>query len=540
MQHYDLILIHPPSVFDFRNRDDILFAYLSNSEVVTVSQIYEMYPLGFKTIQTDLHQKGKKVAIINLASMMLKDPDLDVPAFLKTLDAKLFGLDLHWLAHAQGSLEVARLLKSIHPHVPIVFGGLSATFFYKELIEYPQVDFVVRGHEASPVIDALLGRHENAGYGDIANLCWKDKSGTAAVNEFTPPPHYNEQVDWNQSDSNINYYMVLPGAGCEYNCTFCGGSSYTMKKYYGIPEGFAPKPVDIMLQELKTMQAAASKNKRVVTLHHWFENLDYLKKALDILSDGSVRTVHYTLFNLISENHIKLLSQYSMRPLFEISIESSFKHVRQACGKPPYTNAELEAWLDMLFRCNRRAIVEIYLMIGLPQQTPAMVMEEVAYADRLLAKYGERDFNVYLCPMRPFLDPGSVIYDHPEKFGYKILFNTLHDYAEALTVLHWKDSLNYETNWMSREQFVEVSYKACRELALVKQRGGKLPKALVQSIVSKIDGTVDLLGRIGQYKPDALPEEIRREILAYNKEILRSTASQQSPFTFSAYKNWYE
>jgi hypothetical protein len=296
----------------------------------------------------------------------------------------------------------------------------------------------------------------------------------------------------------------------------------------------------MMLRELQTMQAAASKNKRVVTLHHWFENIEYLKRALDVLSDGKVRTVHYTLFNLISENHVQLLSNYPMRPLFEISIESSFREVRRACGKPPYTNAELEAWLDMLFRCNRRAIVEIYLMIGLPQQTPAMVMEEVAYADRLLAKYGERDFNVYLCPMRPFLDPGSVIYDHPEKFGYKILFRTLREYEKALTVLHWKDSLNYETKWMSREQFVDISYAACRELALVKKRAGKLPNALAESIVTKIDDTVDLLSRLEQYKPDSLPDDIRREILAYNKEILRSTASQQSPFTFSAYKNWYE
>ena len=229
-----------------------------------------------------------------------------------------------------------------------------------------------------------------------------------------------------------------------------------------------------------------------------------------------------------------------MRPLFEISIESSFREVRQACGKPPYTNQELEAWLDMVYRYNKRTIVEIYLMIGLPRQTPAMVMEEVAYADHLLKRYGEHDFNVYLCPMRPFLDPGSAIYDHPEKFGYRILFKKLHDYTKALTVLHWKDSLNYETQWMSREQFVDVSYRACRELVSVKQREGKLPQALVKSSISKIDTTVDLLGRLAPYQPDTLPDKLRREVLAYNNEILKSTASQQSPFTYSAYKNWYE
>ena len=279
MQHYDLILIHPPSVFDFRNRDDILFAYLSNSEVVTVSQIYEMYPLGFKAIQSALQHNGKKVGIINLASMMLNDPGLDVSAFLKTLDATLFGIDLHWLAHAQGGLEAARILKRLHPQVPVVFGGLSATFFHKELIEYPQVDFVIRGHETSPAIERLFGKRDEAALGDINSLCWKDHAGNAVCNEFNPPQRYTEHVNWHDSGPNINYYMILPGAGCEYNCTFCGGSSYTMKNYYGIKNGFAPKPVDRMLQELQSIRDSGSKNKRIVTLHHWFENIDFLKKA---------------------------------------------------------------------------------------------------------------------------------------------------------------------------------------------------------------------------------------------------------------------
>jgi clorobiocin biosynthesis protein CloN6 len=540
MEQYDLILLHAPSVFDFRHRDDILFAYLSNSEVVTVSQIYEMYPLGFKAIQTALQQKGKKVAIINLANMMLKNPGLDVEDFLRTLNTKLFGIDLHWLAHAQGSLAVAELLKKLHPDIPVMFGGLSASLFYRELIAYPQVDFVVRGHEVSSAINSLLHKTGNTGYGDIPNLCWKDRSGNILINEFCPPAQYNEYVNWNYSDANINYYMVLPGAGCEYNCTFCGGSNYTMRTYYGIKEGFAAKPLNIMLQELQTIKDAPAKNKRVVTLHHWFENIDTLKQVLDTLKSGSIRTIHYTLFNLISEDHVKLLAEYPMRPLFEISIESHSEDIRKACGKPPYSNQDLEAWVDMLFRYNKRAIVEIYLMIGLPKQTPGVVMEDLAYAAHLLDKYAEYDFNVYMCPMRPFLDPGSIIYENPGQFGYTILFNSLKDYEKALLVPHWKDSLNYETKWMSREQFVDITYKACRELTLFKQQKQKLPKALANAIIEKIDTSVKLLNTIKQYENQPLADHVRKDILAYNNEILKSTASQQSPFNYSAYKNWYE
>ena len=43
----DLFLLHAPSVYDFRERDDVLFAYLSDSVSVNVTSIYEMYPIGF-------------------------------------------------------------------------------------------------------------------------------------------------------------------------------------------------------------------------------------------------------------------------------------------------------------------------------------------------------------------------------------------------------------------------------------------------------------------------------------------------------------
>jgi len=541
MEQYDLILLHAPSVFDFRNRDDILFAYLSNSDAFSASQIYEIYPVGFRAIQTALQQQGKKVAIINLANMMLKNPEFDVAGFLRTLNARMFGIDLHWIVHTQGSLAVSKLLKELHPDVPITFGGLSSSIFYHELLnEYPQVDFVVRGHETSNAINSVLNKLGSNSYGDIPNLCWKDESGNIQINEFCPPDQYNEYVNWNFADTNTTYYMVLPGAGCEYTCTFCGGSNYTMSKYYGMKEGFAAKPLNIFLKELQTIKDAPAKNKRVVTLHHWFENIETLKQVLDTLNGGYIRTIHYTILNLISEDHIKLLSEYPMRPLFEISIESSSKDVRRACGKPPYTNQELEAWLDMAFRYNKRAIVEISLMIGLPEQTPVSVTQDLEYASHLLGKYSEYDLNVYICPMRPFLDLCSVIHDNPEKFGFTILFNRLRDYEKAMLVPHWKDSLNYETKWISREQFVDITYKTCRGLTLVKQQVHKLPKALANTVVEKIDTTVKLLDTIKQYEKQPLPEHVRKEILAYNNEMLKSTASQQSPVNYSTYKNWYE
>jgi clorobiocin biosynthesis protein CloN6 len=536
----DLILIHAPSIYDFRNRDDVLFAFLSTGGTIAVSQIYEMYPLGLKAIQTSLQQSGKRVSIVNLAQMMLQNPSLDVESFLTSLDARMFGLDLFWLVHTQGALAVAKLLKRIHSDVPVIFGGISSSLFYRELIEYPQVDFVIRGSETSLFINMLLDKLSDDRYGDIPNLCWKDEKKNVIVNDFQPNESYIEAVNWSSAEENINYFVTIPGAGCEYNCTLCGGSSYSMEKHYRVKDGFAQKNFNTFLEELNTIKNHKGKSKRIVTLHHWFEDLNNLKKVLDTLKDGDIKTIHYTLYHLLSEEHIELMSQYEIKPVFELSIESSEREVRKACGKPTYSNSDIELWLDKLFAINPKNSVEIYFMIGLPKQTVQSVMDDVRYCDHLLTKYSRFDVNTFICPMVPFLVPGSLVADNAAKFGYRVLFNTLKDYEKALIVSHWKDSLNYETKWMTKKEIVDVSYRACKELVLIKQKTQKLPKVLAKSIIDKIDTTVDLLRTIEQYNGKQLPRDIREKIRQYNNEILKSAPTQQSPFNFSIYKNWYE
>jgi len=539
MPKYDLILLHAPSIFDFRGRDDVLFAFSSSSSI-SVSPIYEMYPLGLKAIETFLKRKGGKVTIINLADMMLKDPDLRVESFLKNLNAKMFGIDFHWLAHAQGSLAVAKLLKDHHPNIPIIFGGISASYFCDELIKYPQVDFVMRGVDTPRLIYKLLNQLDGGAYHDIPNLCWKDKGRKIFINDFSNASEYNNDVDWAYSGNDINYFMVFPGVGCEYNCTFCSGSNYSMKKYMGVENGFVNKEERIFLNEIDSITKRCSKNTTVITLHHWFEDIHLLEKVLDTFKSSNIKTVHFTLFGLLPRNHLRLMTNYHIRPFFEISIQSSSERIRKLCGNPAYSNDELESWLDYLFAQNNAAIVAVFFMIGLPEQTAGNVMKDVKYAEHLMEKYQKYDLNVYVSPMRPFLDPGSIIYDNPDKYGFKILFAGLKDYEKALLVPHWKDSFNYETRWLSRDEIVDISYEAARKMVLNKGKYGKLPRRHVRLTVEKIDDTIKLLDRIGKHNNSEMPDSLRKEILEYNNQILRSNISQQSPVDMKFYKYWYE
>jgi radical SAM superfamily enzyme YgiQ (UPF0313 family) len=69
------------------------------------------------------------VRIVNLALRMMNSRRFDVPRFLARQKPKAVGIDLHWLPHAHGALEIARIVKEITPDVPVIMGGLSSSTF---------------------------------------------------------------------------------------------------------------------------------------------------------------------------------------------------------------------------------------------------------------------------------------------------------------------------------------------------------------------------------------------------------------------------
>ncbi|MEA2033127.1 MAG: cobalamin-dependent protein, partial [Euryarchaeota archaeon] len=137
-----LILLHAPAVYDFR-KYPIMYGPIADG--VPSTPLFEMYPIGFVSILEHLGRNGIEVRIINLAARMLDSDTFDAEKLIRKLKPHAFGIDLHWLPHTQGSLEVAKICKRYHPDIPVIFGGFSATYFYEELIRYPTVDFIIRG-----------------------------------------------------------------------------------------------------------------------------------------------------------------------------------------------------------------------------------------------------------------------------------------------------------------------------------------------------------------------------------------------------------
>ena len=180
MSRIDLVLLHAPSVYDFSERS-IMSGPVS--DMVPSTPAFEMYPLWFTTIAEYLERHGYKVRIVNLAVLMLNRPDFDVEKDIREMDPVAFGIDLHWLPHAHGSVEVAKIVKKHHPNTPVIFGGLSSSYFHEELAGYPSIDYILRGDSTEEPLRRLVAAIRGHGsVADIPNLTWKGPDGSVNVN----------------------------------------------------------------------------------------------------------------------------------------------------------------------------------------------------------------------------------------------------------------------------------------------------------------------------------------------------------------------
>jgi radical SAM superfamily enzyme YgiQ (UPF0313 family) len=169
----------------------------------------------------------------------------------------------------------------------------------------------------------------------------------------------------------------------------------------------------------------------------------------------------------------------------ELSPESHDEGIRRLQdGTTFYRNEEMEAVIAeaLKLRCHR---VDIFFMIGLPQQTYSSVLETIEYCETLFQKTDKR-CSCFISPMGPFIDPGSMGYENPAQFGYKLLAHTLAEHRELLLKPSWKQILNYETVWMSRHELVEATYDAAEVLNNLKLQYGRIAPRDGQKVAQAI------------------------------------------------------
>jgi B12-binding domain/radical SAM domain protein len=179
----------------------------------------------------------------------------------------------------------------------------------------------------------------------------------------------------------------------------------------------------------------------------------------------------------------------------EISPESHDEEIRRAFGRP-YDNSSLERMIHdaIEFGCKR---IDVFFMTGLPKQTAQSVLDTVDYCRSLLGQvHPYRRLLPFISPLAPFLDPGSMVFEEPENYGYRLLHKTVEEHRKALLAPSWKYILNYETQWMTRDEIVYSTYEAGKRLNRLKVDLGLIDAKTAESVEQRIEMAVQMMKEI--------------------------------------------
>ncbi len=475
MQEYDVILIHPPAIYDFRKRHIFPGAMGSTVEQVQLNKV----AIGVLSIADYLDRHNYKVIIDNLADRMVASKGFDVVEHIKDSKAKVYAIGLHWQQHSQGAIEIAKLCKELHPDSLVVMGGLTATRFNEEIIQkYKFVDAIIRGEAEKPFLEFMKSIDLYGKITGTPNLTYRGDKNEMCVTPLMTPSDTLDEYEFTRLDlvepkssifsEPVPRWSLEVCRGCTYNCNICGGSAYTYKKYLGREKPAFRSP-EKLVQDIISLGEQGVKfvgiyqDPRMGGYKYWKELMELIR-----IKRPNIKRLTFDIFSPVDEEFVKAVAIIGIQVILYICPDSGSYCVRGSLGRF-YTNEEI---LNTVALCHRYHIpVVTFFSVGLAGETSDEISETCDLWEQLRkldqkavikGSFGNaRDETPIGGPaIGPiFVDPGSIAYDSPEENGYKIRFRNLEEYISGLSNPSWHQWLNYETNTMGTDKIIESIYE---------------------------------------------------------------------------------
>lgn len=483
---HDVVLIHPPAIYDFRRK--IIFPGPIAYTVRESTDQLIIPPIGMFSIADYLERNGYRVLIENLGDRMIYDESFDVERYLEKSEAKVYAIGLHWVAHSQGAIEIAKLCKRFHSNSIVVLGGLTATIFHCEVLQkFDFVDAVIRGEAEVPLLDFINALEKHREIKLVPNATIRDESGRIIVGDSRKSDIDINQLEFTRLDlmepkrSFFSKYMpshfCIPICrGCTYNCVTCGGSSYSYRVYLNRDKPSFRSP-DKIIEDLEKLSEQGVKTVFLFQDPR-MGGKKYCEELVRKIRAANTSLVHLSmeLFEPADEEYIRSLSKIGIPLTLTISPESGVNSIRIAHGRN-YTNSELFKTIESCRKYRDRIHLMVFFMNGLANETIETIDEMPKLWEKIcIMDKGFHSVNFAFGPLI-LLDPGSLAFDYSEEFGYKLVFRRLEDYIKGMSMPSWHQWISYETKFLDRAEIANLTIKLIEHSINLREKYGIYDRA---------------------------------------------------------------
>jgi B12-binding domain/radical SAM domain protein len=317
-------------------------------------------------------------------------------------------------------------------------------------------------------------------------------------------------------------------------CGFCGGSNFAYKNHYNFNSPLRRDPARVA-EEIEVVRDTINSPVFIAGDINLMGEKFYVKLFEEIRNRGIDLPLLTEYFVPPGEDYYRTMKKFGPQFMCEISPDSSDQKIRSETGRY-YSNEALEKSIDLASKYGSKKF-DVYFSIGLPMQSKGDVLNDADYLENLISTHSSSDMPIFgfISPLTPFLDPGSLFYEMPDRYGFKITASKIMDYYNLLDRGNsWEDFLNYETKWMSKTELIEATYESGIRMVQVGNKVGYIQRIdkdrIIDNIMSYMNG--------GEY----IPHEDKSKHLTYMvKELDWSrrhgvTAVSIAVFLYSLYE----
>lgn len=421
-----------------------------------------LLPMGLIAMADLIHKKGYKVQILHLGLEKINNPNFSLGNYLAKANPKIAGFSLHWHYQSHDTIEAAREVKLFNPDIFTVLGGLTASYFHKEIIgEFDFIDAVIKGDGELSFLKLLEDvRAGKNNFSEIPNLTWRFEGGVK-INDITYVAG-DEDLDklnftnfkllknhelylkmqdmrgarWSKGISTKifskfgppAYFPLLISKGCLVSCSYCGGARLSQLATCG-RRNVSVRSIPKVIESIGEAREYGFKEIYISYLP-FNDHPDYFEELFENIKLKDIRMNYFlecwalppesviNAFNRLRSDNFKLH--------IGISPETGSENIRRLNKGFYYSNDELTDRLELIGSLNIPVL--LYFSFGMPFETPEDIKSTLHFQDDLRKRFKNI---ISISTTSPALEPASPMFLDPEKYGIVKARNSFKDFIQS-------------------------------------------------------------------------------------------------------------
>jgi hypothetical protein len=339
-----------------------------DTECLLINAGVPLMSMGLSTMYCCLKDAQVKAGVMTVHA---EDALEKLSCIEKLRHLKLIGFSLHWHPQIAVSLKLAELIKMLPygKNIPLVFGGMTASYFADELIKIPFIDFVVKGDGELPMLELFkqvsLTRQD---YSGVPNLLYKKEgkslksAGIYTISDRSITELEEKVIADGELFQKTGCVLSI-GRGCEQDCIYCGGTISALPEW--------GNRARVLRREARSMRssiaAVIARGEGLYLLNDYDGKCAFISRCLKGFDLSGLKSLCIDTRGVPDYKNIAsalgaTAGKYDLPVTIEISPEVGSVAARRKVKGYAFTNKELTAFIGQMLARFKRA--KIYLFFS--------------------------------------------------------------------------------------------------------------------------------------------------------------------------------